>query len=168
MRHRPLGLPGARCVCGAHAEAGRRCVKCRARARWVRRKAHPRSDGGDQLTNDDPNSTNDEQAVMRPTIPVMLFATADAIARGLPEPLSVHISARFGLDVEVATHAELRVWTARLSQAVQPSDSQPFIRYDGALCELTNVYGTWRGTRTNLHCCEPVDTMAALPDEVDP
>jgi hypothetical protein len=41
VRQRPLGLPGQRCVCGAHAEQGRRCVKCRARARWVRRKAHP-------------------------------------------------------------------------------------------------------------------------------
>jgi hypothetical protein len=112
--------------------------------------------------------TNDEQAVIRPTIPVVLFATADAIVRGLSEPLNVHMSGRFGLEVEVATHRELRVWAERLGLAVAPSGSQPFIRYDGALCELTNVYGTWRGTRINLHCCEPVDTMAALPDEVDP
>jgi hypothetical protein len=128
----------------------------------------PGPDGGDQLTNDDPNSTSDEQAVMRPTIPVVLFVTADVIARGLPVPLNVHVSARFGLEVEVATHRDLRVWADRLGLTVQPSYSQPFIRYDGALCELTNVYGRWRGTRTNLHCCEPVDTMAALRDEVDP
>lgn len=42
MKRRPLGLNGPQCVCGAQAEEGRRCVKCRARARWVRRKAFPR------------------------------------------------------------------------------------------------------------------------------
>jgi hypothetical protein len=43
VRRRPIGLAGPTCACGASAgaELGRVCVKCRARARWARRKARP-------------------------------------------------------------------------------------------------------------------------------
>ena len=42
MHRRPLSLTGRRCTCGALVEHGRAaCPKCRARARWVRRKTHP-------------------------------------------------------------------------------------------------------------------------------
>jgi hypothetical protein len=47
MRVRTLGLTGQRCPCGAAAETRRSfCRKCRARARWMRRKARP-GDGDD-------------------------------------------------------------------------------------------------------------------------
>lgn len=41
MHRRPLRVTGRRCTCGALVEHDRpACPKCRARARWVRRKAH--------------------------------------------------------------------------------------------------------------------------------
>jgi hypothetical protein len=42
MRTLPITLPLARgCACGAAVQPGqKRCIKCRARARWHRRKAH--------------------------------------------------------------------------------------------------------------------------------
>lgn len=37
----PTSLSGRRCVCGALTEpTAKRCRKCRARARWRRRKSH--------------------------------------------------------------------------------------------------------------------------------
>lgn len=48
VRKRPLGLTGRRCGCGARVEPGTpSCGKCRARARWVRRKARPDNLGDD-------------------------------------------------------------------------------------------------------------------------
>jgi hypothetical protein len=41
MRRLPDGFTSRRCPCGALVELGnRQCRKCRARARWHRRKAH--------------------------------------------------------------------------------------------------------------------------------
>lgn len=37
---RPMYSEESRCPCGAHAEAGELCAKCRARAAWARRHAH--------------------------------------------------------------------------------------------------------------------------------
>jgi hypothetical protein len=45
MTRRPLGILGPRCACGAATEPGKRCLKCRARARWMRRKARPEQVG---------------------------------------------------------------------------------------------------------------------------
>ncbi|GAA4696342.1 hypothetical protein [Phytohabitans rumicis] len=103
-----------------------------------------------------------------PSIPAVLFNTADVIVRGLPDPLAVEVSVRFGLAVDLATHVDLRVWADRLGLSVYPWRSQPYIGIDGVLCQLTNVTGTWRGGPVRLHCLEPVDAMAALRDEVDP
>jgi hypothetical protein len=36
----PLYSEESRCPCGAHAEAGGLCTKCRARATWAQRHAH--------------------------------------------------------------------------------------------------------------------------------
>jgi hypothetical protein len=36
----PLYSEESRCPCGARAEAGRLCPKCRARAAWAQRRAH--------------------------------------------------------------------------------------------------------------------------------
>jgi hypothetical protein len=121
--------------------------------------------GGDQLTNQEPNTTGEEQVVMRPTIPVVLFSTADVIARGLPDPARVEVTVRFGLTVDLGTHADLREWARRFGLAVQPWHSQPYVRDDGAVCQLTNVAGRWRGVPVHLHCCEPVESMAGLPDQ---
>lgn len=41
MRNAPLSLFGRTCPCGALIEHGnKKCRKCRARARWHRRKSH--------------------------------------------------------------------------------------------------------------------------------
>lgn len=120
------------------------------------------------MTDNDPNRTSNEGPVVPTTIAVALVATADVIDRGgLPEPLSVRVSTRFGLDLEMATHAELRAWVRRLGLTVQPYSSQPYVDRDGVLCQLTSVYGTWRDTPTTVHCCEPVHSMPAAGDEVD-
>lgn len=46
MHRHPVNLTSRRCTCGARVEQGRpACPKCRARARWVRRKTyHPATD----------------------------------------------------------------------------------------------------------------------------
>lgn len=104
-----------------------------------------------------------------PSIAAVLFNTADVIARGMPDPIGVDVSVRFGLTVDLGTHADLRAWADRLGLSVPPWCSQPYITDDGILCQLTNVPGTWRGAPVRLHCLEPVDTMAAAArDEVDP
>jgi hypothetical protein len=36
----PLYSEESRCLCGARAEVGRLCAKCRARAAWAQRRAH--------------------------------------------------------------------------------------------------------------------------------
>ena len=36
----PLSSQESRCPCGARAQAGRLCAKCRARAAWAQRRAH--------------------------------------------------------------------------------------------------------------------------------
>jgi hypothetical protein len=36
----PLSSEKSRCPCGAHAEVGRLCAKCRARVAWAQRCAH--------------------------------------------------------------------------------------------------------------------------------
>lgn len=92
-----------------------------------------------------------------PSIAVVLFTIADLLARGgAPEPCSVMMSERFGLEVETATLVELRAWAARLGIDVHARYSQPYTR-DGVPHILTNAYGAWRGTSVRLHCCEPVD-----------
>ncbi|MEJ3747886.1 hypothetical protein WEI85_31920 [Actinomycetes bacterium KLBMP 9797] len=92
-----------------------------------------------------------------PSMAVVLFAVADLLAHGgAPDPRSVTVSERFGLEVETWTLVELRAWAARLGIDVQARYSQPYT-YDGISHTLTNTYGTWRGTAVRLHCCEPVD-----------
>ncbi|MDG4818267.1 hypothetical protein O7628_22550 [Micromonospora sp. WMMD956] len=89
---------------------------------------------------------------------------ADAMARhALPLPKAVEVSDSFGLDLSLATHAELRRWAGFMRLPVEPFNSQPYTR-DDVPKVLTNVYGHWRGIRVRLHCCEPTpDTPALFP-----
>lgn len=96
-----------------------------------------------------------------PSIPVVLFTVADAMARGgLPLPVSVEVSDRIGLELDLATHAELRRWARFLRLPAEQWHSQPY-SHDDVPKVLTNAYGTWRGFRVRLHCCEPTETAPA-------
>jgi hypothetical protein len=96
-----------------------------------------------------------------PSMPVVLFTVADAMARGaLPLPVSVEVSDRAGLELSFATHGELVPWAKRMRLTVEPWHSQPYDRGETRQV-LTNVYGRWRGIRVRLHCCEPVTCAPA-------
>ncbi|TDB78411.1 hypothetical protein [Micromonospora sp. KC721] len=102
-----------------------------------------------------------------PSIPVVLFTVADAMARhALPLPQKVEASDGYGLELRLATHAELRRWARYMRLPTEQWHSQPY-RGDDVPMVLTNVYGTWRGIRVRLHCCEPTtDTPAEFLPEV--
>ncbi len=102
------------------------------------------------------------------SVPVLLVATADVIMRGgLPEPSQVEVSARWGLSVDLVTHSQLRVWADRFGLAAHARSSQSFVRDDGVVCQLTNLYGRWWDADVRLHCLEPIDAIAALRDGVE-
>lgn len=115
-------------------------------------------------------NTHDEQDEVpaAPSVAVMLVNTADVILRGMPEPVSVDVSTRWGLIVDLASHSQLWTWARRLALLGETPSCQPFIRDDGVLCQLTNLYGTWRDRPVRLHCLEPVDALPAMRGEVDP
>lgn len=93
-----------------------------------------------------------------PSIPVILFAAADAMARhGLPLPKSAAASVRFGLELDIATHVELRRWAEHMGLPPKTWLSQPYNRGDVPET-LTNIYGTWCGFKVRLSCCEPITT----------
>lgn len=96
-----------------------------------------------------------------PSIPVVLFTVADAMARhNLPLPEKVEAAEAWGLELDLATHAELRRWARFMRLPVDRWHSQPYQR-DDVPKVLTNVWGDWRGIRVRLHCCEPtIDTPA--------
>ncbi|GLY24827.1 hypothetical protein [Micromonospora sp. NBRC 101691] len=96
-----------------------------------------------------------------PSIPVVLFTVADAMGRNaLPLPVKVEASDAYGLELDLATHTELRRWARYMRLPVEQWNSQPYER-DDVPKVLTNVYGAWRGIRVRLHCCEPTtDTPA--------
>ncbi|XTZ18224.1 hypothetical protein ACQSSU_13035 [Micromonospora echinospora] len=102
-----------------------------------------------------------------PSIPVVLFTAADAIARdGLPLPLAVNVSDRHGLELTIGTHVELYRWAEHMALTVKPWNSQRYDR-DNTPEVLTNVYGCWRDFRVRLSCCEPIVTApAALVEAV--
>ncbi|SCL30004.1 hypothetical protein GA0074692_2842 [Micromonospora pallida] len=96
-----------------------------------------------------------------PSIPVVLFTVADAMARNaLPLPAKVEASPAYGLELNLATHTELRRWARHMRLPVDRWNSQPY-QHDDVPKVLTNVHGDWRGIRVRLHCCEPTtDTPA--------
>lgn len=101
------------------------------------------------------------------SLPVVLFTVADAMARdGLPLPLSVEVSDRNGLEVTTGSHVELYRWADHMGLTVERWNSQPYDRRE-APHVLTNVYGTWRGIRVRLNCCESTTAApAALVEAV--
>jgi len=118
--------------------------------------------GGDHGGNGDEQSV----AAVAPSVAVLLVCTADLIMKGLHDPVRVDLSAvsGAGLDVEVATHADLQRWAQVLGLRRWPWSSQPYVN-GGTLCQLTNIYGRWRDARVRLHCLEPVDALPALRGE---
>jgi len=121
-------------------------------------ETHDSNNGGD--------GGNGEEQSVAPSVAVLLVCTADLIMKGLPDPVAVDVSAvsGVGLDVEVATHADLQRWAQVLGLRRWPWSSQPYVNA-GRLCQLTNIYGRWRDARVRLHCLEPVDALPALRGE---
>lgn len=96
-----------------------------------------------------------------PSIPVVLFTVADAMARhALPLPGRVTVTDRHGMELCLTTHAELFRWAEHLGLTVARGDSQRYDRDDTPKV-LTSVAGTWHGIRVWLVCCEPTTTAPA-------
>lgn len=100
------------------------------------------------------------------SVPLILFAVADAIARGgMPEPKRVTVRENAGacLDVDLHTRADLLRWAKRCGikqDAGWWHESQA--DQGGVPHAYTSAWGTWHGVRVNLGASEPV---AEKPDE---
>ncbi|MDM4721359.1 hypothetical protein QTQ03_17765 [Micromonospora sp. WMMA1363] len=98
---------------------------------------------------------------MAPSLPDVLFTAAAVMAcDGLPLPARVEASDAWGLELDFATHADLRRWVRFLCLSDTDRRSQPY-GSDDVPKVLTNVHGDWRGIRVRLRCCEPTVTTPA-------
>jgi hypothetical protein len=114
-------------------------------------------------SQDQPEQDQREQD--RPSVAGMLRVAAELVDRaGLPEPVSVQASEQFGIEFDIATHAQLAPWLELFGFTIEPWRTMPF-EWSGVMHTLTTVAGLWCGTRVHLRCCEPVDVSSALRGE---
>lgn len=102
-----------------------------------------------------------------PSLPLILFAVADAIARGrMPEPEGLRYDTDSGLTFDFDNEADARRWAKRLGIDVATWSSQPYTgpagsRIEGQQFTLINGYGTWHGATARIHVLEPVTVEVA-------
>lgn len=102
-----------------------------------------------------------------PSLPLILFALADAIARGgMPEPDAVEVDNERGLSLKFSTEPPARRWAKRVG--VDPTDprewrEQPYTNStDGQQSRLINGYGRWHGAPARVNVLEPVTEPTAV------
>lgn len=101
-----------------------------------------------------------------PSLPLILFAVADAIARGrMPEPKGVEYETGRGLTLHFDNEADAARWAKRVG--IDPADradwhSQAYTsQHDGQQYTLINGYSTWHGATAHIRVREPVPVEAA-------
>lgn len=102
-----------------------------------------------------------------PSLPLILFAVADAVARGrMPEPAGVEYETDRGLTLTFDNEKDALRWAKRFG--IDPTSSyaswrsQPYTsQQDGQHYTLINGYGTWHGATARIHVLEPVTVEVA-------
>src|SRR5262249_53990738 len=111
---------------GAVADHDRGGLPSRRRAGHGRRARAPVAHQRPPPTTRLPSRTGVDPMTC-PTVPLLLFTLADAIARGgLPDPLKVEVTAASRVDIETSTHADLDRWANCLGVPVEARFSQPW------------------------------------------
>jgi hypothetical protein len=99
-----------------------------------------------------------------PSMPLILFALADTIARGgLPEPMGVEYDAGRGLELHFTNQTDARRWAEFVG--IDHTDgyvwfAQEYRSNDGVENTLVNAYGRWHDADVRIHVQEPVDVLA--------
>lgn len=107
-----------------------------------------------------------------PSLSLILFAVADAVAQGgLPEPADLYIYddrelvLKFGAD-ETGARAWATAAGVDLSDpfqwSCQPYTPKPGSSRAGQPFTLINGYGTWAGTKIRVSACVPVEASSAV------
>jgi hypothetical protein len=96
------------------------------------------------------------------SIPMVLFAIADAITRGgMPEPTRVEMSQRHGLSLEFDSREDLEKWARRIKVDDYRRTSSPWTDSDGVLHTLITAWGQWHATNVDLRAA--VKKTADIP-----
>jgi hypothetical protein len=108
-----------------------------------------------------------------PSLPLILFAVADAFARGgMPEPADVRVDGNRSLTLDFAAdEAGARRWAEAMG--IDPDEpryprwrTQPYVSRaeatEGQQFTLINAYGEWQGIRVRLTALVPVEQPAAV------
>lgn len=96
-----------------------------------------------------------------PSMPLILFALADALARaGLPEPRGVEYEQGRGLELHFTNQTDARRWAEFFG--IDHTDgyawhTQEYRGNDGVDNTLVNAYGRWHDAAARIHVLEPVE-----------